>query len=222
MNGIIYYTKIRDEYNSKNMEHMIGEKLLEIGLEREFGRKLAFEPRSKGEHGKPFFTLLPRIHYNITHSGKYVMCLFAGEEVGIDVQIHKKVNYERLLERMVPADMIREILDADDMEKAFFAQWVLREAYIKWTGEGLSRDLRTISMDKGNDKIGAVVEVMIEGKVADENAYVGRTYGDAPKVDGYIFVNTDTELMSGDFARVHVTGALEYDLIGELEDEYTE
>lgn len=48
MNGIIYYTKIRDEYNGKNMEHMIGEKLLEIGLEREFGRKLAFEPRSKG------------------------------------------------------------------------------------------------------------------------------------------------------------------------------
>lgn len=79
-----------------------------------------------------------------------------------------------------------------------------------------------ISLDKGNDKIGSVVEVMIEGKVADENAYVARTYGDAPNVDGYIFVNTSTELMSGDFARVHVTGALEYDLIGELEDEYTE
>ncbi len=82
----------------KNMEHMIGEKLLEIGLEREYGRKLAFEPRAKGEHGKPFFTLLPKIHYNISHSGKYVMCLFAGEEVGIDIQIHKKVNYERILE----------------------------------------------------------------------------------------------------------------------------
>lgn len=79
-----------------------------------------------------------------------------------------------------------------------------------------------ISLDKGNDKIGSVVEVMIEGKVADENAYVARTYGDAPNVDGYIFVNTGMELMSGDFARVHVTGALEYDLIGELEDEYTE
>ncbi len=79
-----------------------------------------------------------------------------------------------------------------------------------------------ISLDKGNDKIGTCVEVMVEGKVADENAYVGRTYGDAPNVDGYIFINTDTELMSGDFARVHVTGALEYDLIGELENEYTE
>lgn len=76
-----------------------------------------------------------------------------------------------------------------------------------------------ISIDKGNDKIGTCVEVMIEGKVADENAYLGRTYGDAPNVDGYIFINTDTELMSGDFARVHVTGALEYDLIGELENE---
>ena len=63
---------------------------------------------------------------------------------------------------------------------------------------------------------------MIEGKVADENAYVGRTYGDAPKIDGYIFINTDRELMSGDFAWVRVTGALEYDLMGELMDEYTE
>ena len=51
---------------------------------------------------------------------------------------------------MVPPDMIREILESDEPEKAFFAQWVLREAYIKWTGEGLSKDLRTISMDKGS------------------------------------------------------------------------
>ena len=79
-----------------------------------------------------------------------------------------------------------------------------------------------ISLDKGNDKIGKRLLVMIEGKVADENAYVGRTYADAPNVDGYIFVNTGELLMSGDFARVVVTGALEYDLIGELEDEYTE
>lgn len=79
-----------------------------------------------------------------------------------------------------------------------------------------------ISIDKGNARIGSNVEVMVEGKVADENAYVARTYGDAPGVDGYMFINTDTELMSGDFALVHVTGALEYDLIGELKDEYTE
>lgn len=79
-----------------------------------------------------------------------------------------------------------------------------------------------ISMDKGQDRIGQTLWVMIEGKVADENAYVGRTYADAPGVDGYVFVNTGTVLMSGDFARIRITGALEYDLIGELEDEFTE
>ena len=73
-----------------------------------------------------------------------------------------------------------------------------------------------IVFDQAEDMIGQEVLVMIEGKVADENAYVGRTYKDAPNVDGLIFINTDEELMSGDFAKVKVTGALEYDLIGEL------
>ena len=78
-----------------------------------------------------------------------------------------------------------------------------------------------ISLDKGNDRIGQEVLVMIEGKVLGESAYIGRTYGDAPKVDGYIFVQTGELLVTGDFAKVTVTGALEYDLIGELTDEYT-
>lgn len=76
-----------------------------------------------------------------------------------------------------------------------------------------------ISLEHGEDMVGRELEVFIEGRVADENAYVGRTYMDAPGVDGYIFVNTDLELMSGMFVRVRVTGALEYDLIGELCDE---
>ena len=73
-----------------------------------------------------------------------------------------------------------------------------------------------IAFDKAEDMIGREVLVMIEGKVADENAYVGRTYRDAPNVDGLIFINTDVEFISGDFAKVKVTGALDYDLIGEL------
>ena len=73
-----------------------------------------------------------------------------------------------------------------------------------------------IAFDLAEEMIGREVLVMIEGKVADENAYVGRTYKDAPNVDGLIFVESEEELMSGDFARVRITGALEYDLIGEL------
>ena len=73
-----------------------------------------------------------------------------------------------------------------------------------------------IAFDLAEDMIGREVLVTIEGKVADENAYVGRTYKDAPNVDGLIFVESGEELMSGDFARVKITGALEYDLMGEI------
>lgn len=66
-----------------------------------------------------------------------------------------------------------------------------------------------------------IVTAMIEGKVADENAYVARTYKDAPNVDGFLFLNTSRDLMTGDFVKVKITGSYEYDLIGELEDEST-
>lgn len=79
-----------------------------------------------------------------------------------------------------------------------------------------------VSNDKGTERIGQELLVMIEGKVSGESAYIARTYGDAPKVDGYIFVQTGELLVTGDFAKVRVTGAMEYDLIGVLADEYTE
>ena len=73
-----------------------------------------------------------------------------------------------------------------------------------------------ISMDRAEMLVGKRMEVIIEGKAADEDVYVARTYMDAPGVDGYIFIKSEEELMSGDFAWVNVTGAMEYDLIGEL------
>ena len=76
-----------------------------------------------------------------------------------------------------------------------------------------------IAFEKAESLVGRVLDVMIEGKVADEPAYVGRTYMDSPNVDGLIFVNADLQLMSGDFVRVKVTGAAEYVLIGEVYDE---
>lgn len=79
-----------------------------------------------------------------------------------------------------------------------------------------------IAYEKASEMIGRELWCMVEGYVADEEAYVARTYKDAPDVDGYLFLQTRTELMSGDFVKVRVTGAAEYDLIGELIDEFTE
>lgn len=75
-----------------------------------------------------------------------------------------------------------------------------------------------IAFENARQMVGRRVKAMIEGKVADEEVYAARTYKDAPGVDGYLFVRTERQLMSGDFVDVVVTGSNEYDLIGEMED----
>lgn len=76
-----------------------------------------------------------------------------------------------------------------------------------------------IAFEAAENMKGRELTVMIEGKLAEEDVYVARTYKDAPSVDGYLFVDTDWSLMSGDFVRVRVTGANEYDLISEIIEE---
>ena len=75
---------------------------------------------------------------------------------------------------------------------------------------------QAIAFEKAEQMVGRVLDVMVEGKVADEDVYVTRTYRDAPNVDGYLFLNTSATLMTGDFVRVLVTDSNEYDLIGEI------
>ena len=85
----------------------------------------------------------------------------------------------------------------------------------EWQADVMELEEEVI-FDKNETLKGKELYVFIEGKVADENAYIGRTYRDAPNVDGYIFINTDETLMTGNICKVMVTGAYEYDLIGEL------
>lgn len=81
---------------------------------------------------------------------------------------------------------------------------------------------QAIAFEKAEAMLGKTVLAMVEGKIADEDAYIARTYMDAPNVDGYLFINTAKQLMTGDLAYVRITGSNEYDLIGELEDEFSE
>ncbi len=89
------------------------------------------------------------------------------------------------------------------------------EVKLDWQADVMELQEEVI-FDKNETLIGMTTYAFIEGKVADENAYIGRTYRDAPNVDGYIFINTDEELMTGDIVKVQVIGAHEYDLIGEI------
>lgn len=79
-----------------------------------------------------------------------------------------------------------------------------------------------ISKELTASKVGQVMKVLIEGKITDEDVYIGRTYQDAPDIDGEVFVEYEGELISGDFVDVRITAANDYDLIGEIVDEYCE
>lgn len=73
-----------------------------------------------------------------------------------------------------------------------------------------------IAFSANRSLIGREFDVMIEGRLPEENVYITRTYMDAPDVDGYVFVASEWNLMSGDFLRVRIIGADDYDLIGEI------
>ncbi len=79
-----------------------------------------------------------------------------------------------------------------------------------------------ISSELTAQKVGKVMKVLIEGKITDEDVYIGRTYQDAPDIDGEVFVEYEGELISGDFVDVRITASNDYDLIGEIVDEYSE
>ena len=74
-----------------------------------------------------------------------------------------------------------------------------------------------VSKENGKKRIGTSMEVEIEGYMAADEVYAGRTYADTPGVDGYCFVKSDDALESGDFVTVRITGATEYDLVGEAQ-----
>ena len=103
----------------------------------------------------------------------------------------------------------------EDTPAASMPDQIDEDIKAEWQADVMELEEEVI-FDKNETLKGKELYVFIEGKVADENAYIGRTYRDAPNVDGYIFINTDETLMTGDICKVMVTGAYEYDLIGEL------
>ncbi|MCC8082003.1 MAG: 30S ribosomal protein S12 methylthiotransferase RimO [Lachnospiraceae bacterium] len=139
-----------------------------------------------------------------------LICGFPGET---------KEQHEELLEFINRTEFDRlgafEFSPEENTPAADYPDQVDETTRAEWQAEVMELQ-EEIIMDKNADMIGCELLVMIEGRVADENAYIGRSYRDAPDIDGYVFINTDQELMSGDFAKVKITGAYEYDLIGEL------
>lgn len=103
----------------------------------------------------------------------------------------------------------------EDTPAALLPEQVEEEQKEEWRDEVMELQ-EEIIFDCNETMIGKELYVMIEGELTAEHAFIGRTYRDAPDIDGYVFIQTSENLMSGDFAKVKITGAYEYDLIGEL------
>lgn len=96
-----------------------------------------------------------------------------------------------------------------------FPEQVSEEQKLNWQEEVMELE-QEIIFDKTASMKDQIIWAFVEGKLADENIYAARTYRDAPDIDGYVFIaNADRELMTGDFVKVRVTGALDYDLTAE-------
>lgn len=103
----------------------------------------------------------------------------------------------------------------EDTPAALFADQIDEEIKLNRQAE-LMELQQEIAFEKAENAIGSIMHVMVEGYVPDEHVYVARSYKDAPDVDGIVFIQTDRELMTGDFVRVKIISSYEYDLIGEL------
>lgn len=109
----------------------------------------------------------------------------------------------------------------DNTPAAGFDNQIDDETAQRWQSEIMELQ-QEISEDKNNLLVGKTMKVVIEGYSPEEDVYVGRTYRDAPNVDGLVFVNCDYELMSGSYVYVVIREAGPYDLIGDIADEFTE
>lgn len=78
---------------------------------------------------------------------------------------------------------------------------------------------QTIAFEQNEAMIGKIFDVMIEGSLPEEGVYIARTYMDAPEVDGFVFIESDWNLMSGDFVKVQISEARGYDLLGTIINE---
>ncbi len=144
----IYYLRLSEQkYISDGDASEVGEWLLKRALREIFGLELSDEKRAKGLHGKPYLVNHPEIQYNISHSGDFIVCAVSGVPVGIDIQEKRVVDVVKVGSKIFPNEEYREFLKSEDKQDEFFRQWVLNESYLKWTGDGLTKDLRVLKRE---------------------------------------------------------------------------
>ena len=123
--------------------------LLEKALYESFGTHKELDIKI-GSHGKPSLINDPEIHYNLSHSGNYVVCALASDEVGVDLQKMKQLNL-KLAKRYFAEEEVKWLFDlpAEKQQRGFFDLWAIKESYMKFTGKGFALPMKSFSVRIG-------------------------------------------------------------------------
>lgn len=125
--------------------------LLEYVFEKMVGEK--HPTLIQGQEGKPYLKEYPDLFFNVSHSGDYVVCVVADQEVGVDIQQHKSVG-KRFAERFFCEEENKYLAVAEGHEEGinrFFQIWTRKESYVKFLGTGMKEDFRKLNTLFGHD-----------------------------------------------------------------------
>ena len=131
---------------TKHISEM-GGRLLEYAVSRLYRIGVPELSRDKGEHGKPCFRIHPEVRFNISHSGDLVICAVSDFEIGIDIQEKSRMNTDRIAKKVMSPAEHKKYLTSSERQDFFYRVWVMKESYVKWTGDGITRELHSLPMD---------------------------------------------------------------------------
>lgn len=142
----IYIAKNEKQGSDIIWQRKMGKNLLTAGIRAWLGDE-KFVPNIKtSESGKPYI-INSSLRFNISHSMRYVVCAIGEQEVGIDIQFHKKNNIDSVARRIMAGKEWQDYQKAVDKAKFFFDLWAKKESYLKYTGDGIRSDLRLLNID---------------------------------------------------------------------------
>lgn len=118
-------------------------------VKEQYGIEVSHEenPISVEEGGKPFLTHHKEIFYNISHSGKWIICVVGKVPMGIDIQYKKDANYEKIGKRILSKQEFAELKEAENKRDRFYYFWTKKESYVKYTGEGIRMELGKLAYE---------------------------------------------------------------------------
>lgn len=127
-----------------------GRRILREILRKEYGIDISCEqePIIRETGGKPILALHREIHFNISHSGKYVVCSVGSEPMGVDIQYHKEGDHRKMARRIMTEEEWEIYASSGFCKDIFFRYWTKKESFLKYTGEGIRREMGALSYEK--------------------------------------------------------------------------